>query len=403
MVTATIPLREPDPDQGQGPKPVHWWVLFVAFLRLGCTAFGGPAMVVYIRDLAVVRRRWLSPETFKGGVALCQAIPGATAMQTAGFVGLAAGGGPGAVAAFTGFGLPAFILMTALSAVYARAGVVPAVVSSFHGLQAVVVALVLNAAVAFAATTVKSWRHALLALLAAVVIGSGLSPILAVVLAGLAATVLLRSTPAEPGSAAPAARRSPSSGRAPALLAALLAASLIALRLLDSRFFSLAWVMVRVDLFAFGGGFASVPLMLHEVVTARGWMDARTFMDGIALGQVTPGPIVITATFVGYRLAGLVGAMIATAAIFAPSLIILLATAPLLGWLGTSRALTAALSGVLCSFVGLLFAVGATLAVAVSWVPIGALVAAAAFAALRLKVDVLWVVAAAAILGALLL
>ena len=95
--------------------------------------------------------------------------------------------------------------------------------------------------------------------------------------------------------------------------------------------------------------------------------------------------------------------MIATVAIFAPSLILLLATAPLLGWLGTSRALTAALSGVLCSFVGLLFAVGATLAVAVSWVPIGALVAAAAFAALRLKVDVLWVVAAAAILGALLL
>ena len=403
MVTARIPVGDTDPDQGRGPAPVPWWVLFVAFLRLGCTAFGGPAMVAYIRDLAVVRRRWLSPETFKGGVALCQAIPGATAMQTAGFVGLAAGGGPGAVAAFTGFGLPAFLLMTALSAVYARAGVVPTVVSSFHGLQAVVVALVLNAAVAFAATTVKSWRHALLALLAAVVIGSGLSPILAVVLAGLAATVLLRSTPAEPGSAAPAARRSPSSGRAPALLAALLAASLIALRLLDSRFFSLAWVMVRVDLFAFGGGFASVPLMLHEVVTARGWMDARTFMDGIALGQVTPGPIVITATFVGYRLAGLVGAMIATAAIFAPSLIILLATAPLLGWLGTSRTLNAALTGVLCCFVGLLFAVGATLAVAVDWVPIGALIAAAALVALRLKVDILWVVLAAATLGALLL
>jgi len=403
MSTARIPVDERDPDWGEGLAPVPWPPLFVSFLRLGCTAFGGPAMVAYIRDLAVVRRRWVSPETFKGGVALCQTIPGATAMQTAGFVGLAAGGVRGAVAAFTGFGLPAFALMAALSAVYARAGVVPAVVSSFRGLQAVVVALMLNAAVSFAVTTVKSWRHALLAVLAAVVIVSGSSPILAVVMAGLAGVGLLRSAISEPGRAAPAVGRSPANRWAPALLVALLTAGLVVLRLLDSRLFSLAWVMVRVDLFAFGGGFASVPLMLHEVVTARGWMDVRTFMDGIALGQVTPGPIVITATFVGYRLAGLLGAVIATVAIFAPSLIILLATAPLLGWLGASRALNAAFTGVLCSFVGLLFAVGGTLAVAVSWVPIGVLIAAAAFVALRVKVDILWVVLAAATLGALLL
>jgi hypothetical protein len=82
-------------------------------------------------------------------------------------------------------------------------------------------------------------------------------------------------------------------------------------------------VMMKVDAFAFGGGFASVPLMYQEVVAARNWMPATAFMDGIALGQVTPGPIVITATFVGYQVAGLVGAAVGTVFIFLPSLLVL--------------------------------------------------------------------------------
>jgi chromate transporter len=88
---------------------------FPAFLRLGLTAFGGPAMVAYIRDLAVKKRQWLSQETFEDGTALCQSIPGATAMQTAAYVGLRAGGPLGTLAAFVGFGLPALALMVVLS------------------------------------------------------------------------------------------------------------------------------------------------------------------------------------------------------------------------------------------------------------------------------------------------
>ena len=96
--------------------------------------------------------------------------------------------------------------------------------------------------------------------------------------------------------------------------------SLAGLYGLHEGLYDLATVMLRIDLFAFGGGFASLPLMLHEVVQVRGWLDDRTFMDGgIALGQVTPGPTVITATFVGYLWQGLPGAMVATVAIFTPS------------------------------------------------------------------------------------
>ena len=116
--------------------------LFLSFLRLGITAFGGPAMIAHIRDLSVIRNRWLMDETFKDGVVLCQSMPGATAMEMAAYVGLRAGGLRGAITSFVGFGLPAFILMLVLAACYAGSSELPPVVSLFHGLQVVVVAIV---------------------------------------------------------------------------------------------------------------------------------------------------------------------------------------------------------------------------------------------------------------------
>ena len=100
------------------------------------------------------------------------------------------------------------------------------------------------------------------------------------------------------------------------------------LYVLHHDLFDLAALMFRIDLFAFGGGFASLPLMLHEVVDVRRWMDYQTFMNGIALGQITPGPIVITAAFVGYILYGPVGGAIATLGIFLPSFLMIIGTVP---------------------------------------------------------------------------
>ena len=129
--------------------------LFLAFLRLGLTAFGGPAMVAYIRELAVRKKGWLTEESFRHGVAVCQSIPGATAMQVAAYVGLRAGGTFGAVATYVGFGFPAFLLMVALAALYDRVHDLAAVVSAFKGLQVIVVALVANATVSFGHSTIK--------------------------------------------------------------------------------------------------------------------------------------------------------------------------------------------------------------------------------------------------------
>jgi chromate transporter len=377
--------------------------LFLAFLRLGLTAFGGPAMVAYIGDTAVKRRGWLSAASFEDGVALCQSIPGATAMQTAAYVGLRAGGPLGALAAFVGFGLPAFVLMLILSAVYQEGRELSPVVSAFRGLHVVVVALVANAALNFGLRSVRNWRDAVLAAGAAAFLMLHGSPIIAIAAAAAVALLFYRGIVLPDGQGHAATDGGRRSLGFAALLAAGVAAGAIVLFFLDSTLFALATLMMKIDLFAFGGGFASVPLMLHEVVDVRGWLDSKTFMDGIAMGQVTPGPIVITATFVGYQVAGLLGATVGTVGIFAPSLLVVLVTVPYFDRLRHSLLFRRAVRGVLATFVGLLLAVSVSFAVVIPWSIPAVILAAAAFVALRLKVDILWVVAVGAGISILIL
>jgi len=376
--------------------------VFLAFLRLGATAFGGPAMVAYIGDLAVAKRQWLSRESFQSGVALCQSMPGATAMQMAAYVGLRARGPLGALAAFVGFGSPAFILMVVLAAVYRETRDLRPVLSAFRGLHLVVVALIANAALNFGRSSIKNWRDALLAAGAAAALILHVNPILVIVAAAGLGWLLYRgvSMPAEKQQGAPAERAQRTLGCA-ALIVAGVGAGLAGLFLVDRRLFGLALLMLKIDLFAFGGGFASVPLMLHEVVEARQWLDSRTFMDGIALGQVTPGPIVITATFVGYLVAGPGGAVVGTLGIFTPSFLMVLATVPYFDRLRRSVLFRRVLRGVLTSFVGLLTAVALNFAVTVSWSIPAVFLAAAAFAARCLKVDIVWVVLGGGIISVL--
>jgi len=363
--------------------------LFQVFLRLGLTAFGGPAMIAYIRELAVARERWLTKETFADGVALSQTIPGATAMQVAAYVGLRTRGVAGALVSYVGFGLPAFFLMLTLSALYARTHNVPLVIAAFSGLQALIVAVVANAAISFGRSTLHCWQHWGIALIAAVLFCMMINPVLILLLAALIGMILLRGHPA----AARTAKESPLPPifRPFLLLLACTGAGLALLAFFSPDLARLALLMIKIDLFAFGGGFGSVPLMFHEIVDIRSWLDAPTFLDGIALGQFTPGPIVITATFVGYLLHGLIGAGVATVAIFCPSLLLVIGLTPYFARLQSSNWFHRAITGVLSSFVGLLLAVTIRFALQVHWDWLHLLLAAAALAALLKKVDILWV------------
>jgi len=348
-------------------------------------------MVAYIRKMAVEKKRWLDAEAFSNGVALCQMIPGATAMQVAAYVGLRTRGVIGASASFIGFGLPAFILMMAFAALYTHTHNLPIVGSAFSGLQAIIVAIIGNATLSFGKTTLKDWIALAIAGMAAMLFGLGVNPVLVILLAALGGVAFIR--PKQPGSGHPIFPVQVVSYTKPLLLILLVSViGFLSLFLFNRTLFDLGLLMFRIDLVAFGGGFASVPLMLHEIVEVRNWMDGQTFMNGIVLGQVTPGPIVITATFVGYQLAGPLGGVIATIGIFLPSFLVLVGISPYFDRLRTSPIFTKLIGGVLCSFVGLLLTVTIRFALNVHWDLSHFLLASGALLALLLKVDILWVV-----------
>jgi chromate transporter len=142
--------------------------------------------------------------------------------------------------------------------------------------------------------------------------------------------------------------------------------------------------------------------MFHEIVEVRNWMDSQTFMNGIVLGQITPGPIVITATYVGYLLSGLFGGVVATFSVFFPSFMLVVALSPYFDRLRTSQQFKKIISGVLCSFVGLLLTVTIRFGLNVHWDLSHSLLASGALIALLLKVDVLWVVIAGTIISVIL-
>lgn len=177
---------------GPGVPDISLRRLFVAFLRLGVTAYGGPAMMAYLKSDLVGTRRWLSEQEFKEGMALCQVIPGATMVQMCTYTGYRLRGIPGALAAALGFVLPAFLLMTGLSAAYFTFGELALVKALFRGLAAIVVAIILNACVSLTRTIVHGSRGVVLAALAFVALALWVNLVLVLAGAALLALALFR-------------------------------------------------------------------------------------------------------------------------------------------------------------------------------------------------------------------
>jgi len=372
--------------------------LFIAFFRLGLTAFGGPAMIAHIRELSTQRNQWLDKNDFKNGIALCQTIPGATAIQAAAYVGLRVRGISGALAAYCGFGLPAFIFMLFLAVLYAKFSNLPGFISLFNGLQVIVVAIIFNATCSFGRNIANNYRNILVALLAAVSFWFGVSPFMVIIGACLLGMALLK-VPASISVAGFETKKTKwNAGQIIGLLVTFFTC-LAGLYFLNDSLFNLSAVMIKIDLFAFGGGFASLPLMLHEIVINRGWLDSKTFMDGIALGQITPGPIVITATFVGYLVYGITGAFVATIAVFAPSFFMVIIIAPFFDRLKNSIYFMKAIDGIFASFVGLLLYVCIKFSMGIPWDIVRILLGLAALAALLRKADILYIVPIGAVIS----
>jgi chromate transporter len=375
--------------------------MFISFLRLGLTAFGGLANMAYIHKMVVEDNQWLDDEAFRNGTALCQIVPGSTTMQLAAYVGLRICGITGAIVCLVGFGLPAFLLMMSLSALYTKTQILPTAVSVFNGLQPIVVAIMANATLLFGKTSLRTWRGIIIVGFAAITFGMGTTPVAVILLTGALGIVIYDGRQNHPQKVAPMAQ--PLFPRRLIFLLVVVAFGLTLLYLCNEKLFDLAATMAKIDLFAFGGGPASVPLMYHEIVEVRSWMNSSTLMNGIALGQLTPGPVIITATFVGYLLYGSLGGLIATVSVFLPSFLILVCSASYFNVIKSSCYFNKAVEGILCSVVGLLVAVTIQFALKISWDFPHVLLASGAFVGLIFKVDLLWIVLAGTIISALVL
>jgi chromate transporter len=280
------------------------------FLGLGTWGFGGPiATVGYMQRDLVERRGWLDRQDFLNGVALGQTMPGPLAAQVAMWVGYLARGPLGALLVSIPFIAPSFLLVLAVAVVYVRYQGLAVVQSLFYGIAPAVVAIIAIAAVKLARLTnqrdPRLWGISLV--LGAVTALTGAEIAWLFVAAGLLMVAL---------EAPPRWRRHPPAAALLAIQAGqpgwLVAAAPVGTQLALGLFF------LKAGAFIFGSGLAIVPFLREGVVHQHHWLTQRQFLDAVAMGLITPGPVVITATFIGYLVAGLAGALVATVAIFTP-------------------------------------------------------------------------------------
>jgi len=365
--------------------------LFLGFVRVGATAFGGPAMIPHVRKL-VLKHQWIPEEDFRTGIAICQIIPGATVMQLAAYVGMKTRGLLGAIVSFVGFGSPAFVMMLVLSWLYFHNREVALVANLFSGLKVIVVSIVLHGAIDFIKRYTHSFTDRLIALFAAISFSFHLSPPIVLACAIAVGVIVFRKNVKISSSIVSRnSRNFLGQILAPFVATSGCVAIVTSLLKLRPSLVALAMTMAKIDIIAFGGGFAALPVMLHAVVQ-KGWMDMETLLDGIALGQLTPGPIVITSVFVGFYREGIWGAIVSAFGTFSPSFLMLLWATVLSDlWLHHWIA-HAIFRASLATLSGLMTAMAAMLIVKTSWNVAGIVLAIMAFMALQASIDVLWVI-----------
>ena len=325
--------------------------LFATFSRIGLTSYG-MAILQNLKTVAV-RRGFVSEQELQEGLALVQLYPGPIVANLVAFVGYKKRGTLGAVAAMLGFLLPAFALMVLASMAYLKYGSLPEVQTMQQGLNALVVGVLAHVTLQFAEQHITTVPRSLLALVAfalAVMRANLLWPILAGLLVG---TLLWRQkegtkqVEAEP-------RFEVSRLIVPGLSAAALVVIAFMASLAPSPLSALLLEFMTIGAVAFGSGSTILPVMQEAVVNHRHWLTIGDFGVAIGLGHATPGPVLISATFVGYMVAGFLGALVSTFAIFAPSFVMTLAAAELFGLIRHLGAVRGAVQGVITVFVGLL-------------------------------------------------
>lgn len=326
-----------------------WKEIALSFLKVGATAYGGPAIMGLMQAEFQERRQWTTKPRFLEGLALVNVLPGATATQLGIFLGYVRGGWWGGLVAGLCFAAPAFAVMLALAIAYRAFGMSPILRGALYGLGPVVLAIFFAALFRLGRSALRSpiqWVIALgaatiapvtpLGAAAILVLAGGVGLLLfhsrragAVVLAALALGLALLSRVAPPSLLVTTDDATPTLG-------------------------GLASLFAAIGAFTFGGGLTMIALMQEHVVDRLHWLTPREFVDGLALGQLTPGPVLMLAAYVGYKTLGVSGAIVAATASFLPSFVLMLGLLPLFERIRDLRWAKAVMQGLIPGVIGVM-------------------------------------------------
>jgi chromate transporter len=368
--------------------------LALLFLKLGTTAFGGPAAhIALMEDEVVRRRRWLTRETFLDMVGAVNLLPGPSSTELAIYIGYSRAGWPGLVLAGACFILPAMLLVSGLAALYVRFGVLPQVSGVLYGVKPVVIAVVLQALWGLGRASLKSpglWVIGVGAIVATLL---GVSQLTVLGLAGMAMAVAHVVTTRRGGIPVP--------GLLPALGAGAVGGGVSAAGgAIGFALWPLFGEFLKIGSVLFGSGYVLLAFLHADLVQHLGWLSERQLLDAVAVGQVTPGPVFTTATFIGYLLGGVSGAVVATAGIFLPSFLLVAVSGPILPHVRRSPIARAFLDGVIVASLALMAVVSWRLGRAALIDPLTIILfAIAALLLLRFRVNSTWLVAGGAAVG----
>lgn len=344
--------------------------IFWVFLKLGATAFGGyMSLVAIVQKQLVDIDKKLKEEDLLDGISLTSVLPGPVAVNVIAYVGYKLRGYSGALMAFLGIIIPSFILVIILSWFYVAYGSVPAVKNFFLGITPAVTALILTVAIGMARKNMKSkihWAINILSMILLIWIG-GIQVTIAVMIGGgIIGYLCFYRKDQTAGEEKADAVSPPVSGKQWGMygLVALLLLSLLLFggqQMDSSVLLQLASTFSGISLTLFGGGYVVIPALHELFVDNLGWLTSPEFADGIAIGQVTPGPIFITATFIGYLVAGFWGATVATVAMFTPPAVLTVLLSRFVDMIRDSQVVKAVLQGVRSAVIGMIFSSAVTI------------------------------------------
>ncbi|MEO7716699.1 MAG: chromate efflux transporter [Capsulimonas sp.] len=375
--------------------------LAITFLRLGATAFGGPAAhLAMMRSEFVDRRRWLTEGEFLDLIGASNLIPGPSSTEVAIFIGLRRAGWIGLILAGVFFILPAALIVTAIAWAYVRFGHLPQMGGVLYGVKPVIIAVVVQALWALGRTALKTRLISLAGVISLVLCFLGAPPL--ALLLGSGALLGVRGWLREP------APRPIKPLLALTALAVLLTALPLALTLIEPHgaqpigLSPIFLVFAKVGSLVLGSGYVLLAFLRTDLILRLHWLTSAQLLDAVAVGQLTPGPVFTTATFIGYILAGPMGALVATLGIFLPAFLFVAIAGPLVPRIRRSPVAGSFLDGVNAAALALMAFVAWQLARAafVDGLSVGISIAAAILL-FRWRVNSAWLVLAGAVIGLL--